>query len=541
VSAATRSRLGRFLGGTALVALTVLAYLPALGAGFIWDDDLHVTQNEALRTWHGLADIWFKPGTILQYYPLTHTAWWVQYHLWSLAPVGYHLVNVLLHAGSVVVLWLVLGRLGVPGAWPAAAVFALHPVHVESVAWVTELKNVQSGFFYLLALLAFLRWALAGEGRRGGYALSLVLFLCAVLSKSVAGTLPAAIALVLWWKRGRLTRREIVALVPFGVVSAAAAVTTAWMEHHYVGAIGEEWALSPPERCLVAGRALWFYAAKLAWPFDLAFVYPRWALDPRAWWQWLFPLAAVAVPVVLTALGRRLGRAPLATALFFVVTLVPALGFVDVYPMRYSFVADHFQYLASIGPIVLLVAAGAAILDRMLPVARGPLSTVLLAMLGVLVWRQAGVYTTPETLWRATLARNPSAWMAHNNLGLVLQAEGRADEAAEHYREAVRLRPNYPEALYNLGNVLAAGGRLAEAEAQYEQAVGLDDGFAAAHNNLGNVLLMQGKVDQGIGHYRRALEINPKYADARENLAIAEGQRGHAPSDRGNLAADGVR
>ncbi len=535
------SRLGRFLEGAALVALTVLAYLPALGAGFIWDDDLHVTQNEALRTWHGLADIWLRPGTILQYHPLTHTAWWVQYHLWSLAPVGYHLVNVLLHAASVVVLWLVLGRLGVPGAWPAAAVFALHPVHVESVAWVTELKNVQSGLFYLLALLAFLRWALPGEGRRGDYALSLALFLCAVLSKSVAGTLPAAIALVLWWKRGRLTRREIVALVPFGVVSAAAAVTTAWMERHYVGAIGEEWTLSPAERCLVAGRALWFYAAKLAWPSDLAFVYPRWTLDPHAWWQWLFPLAAVVVLIVLTALRRRLGRAPLATALYFVVTLAPALGFVDVYPMRYSFVADHFQYLASIGPIVLLVAAGAAILDRILPVARGPLAAVLLAMLGVLVWRQAGVYTTPETLWRATLARNPSAWMAHNNLGLVLQAEGRADEAAEHYREAVRLRPNYPEALYNLGNVLAAGGRLAEAEARYEQAVGLDDGFAAAHNNLANVLLMQGKVDQGIAHYRRALEINPKYADARENLAIAEKQRGRAPSDRGNLAADGVR
>jgi protein O-mannosyl-transferase len=531
VSGATGSRLGRFLGGAALVALTVLAYLPALRAGFVWDDDLHVTQNEALRTWHGLADIWFRPGTILQYYPLTHTAWWVQYHLWGLAPVGYHLVNVLLHVASVLVLWLVLGRLGIPGAWPAAAVFALHPVHVESVAWVTELKNVQSGFFYLVALLAFLRWALPGEGRRGDYALSLVLFLCAVLSKSVAGTLPAAIALVLWWK-GRLTRREIVALVPFGVVSAAAAVMTAWMERHYVGAIGEEWALSPAEHGLVAGRALWFYAAKLAWPSDLAFVYPRWTLDPHAWWQWLFPLAAVVALIGLVTLRRRLGRGPLATALYFVVTLVPALGFVDLYPMRYSFVADHFQYLASIGPIVLVVAAGAAIVERILPAARTPLAAVLLATLGVLVWRQAGVYTTPETLWRATLVRNPSAWMVHNNLGLVLQAEGRVDEAAEHYREAVRLRPSYPEALYNLGNVLAAGGRLAEAEARYEQAVGLDDGFAAAHNNLGNVLLMQGKVEEGIAHYRRALEINPRYSDARDNLAIAEGRRGRPPSDR---------
>src|SRR5439155_9237381 len=382
---------------------------------------------------------------------------------------GYHLVSVLLHGSSAAVLWLVLGSLCVPGAWMAAAVFALHPVHVESVAWVTELKNVQSGFFYLLALLGYLRWGLADDAEPAGgrriYALSFLSFACAVLSKSVTCPLPAAVALVLRWRRGRLAPGRILALVPLAVMSVAAGALTASWERRYVGAVGPEWALSLPERCLVAGRALWFYAAKLAWPVDLAFIYPRWTLDPHAWWQWLFPLGAVLVLVALAALRRRLGPAPLVAALYFVVTLGPALGFVDVYPMRFSFVADHFQYLASIGLLTLLVAAATVATERILPAARRSLGGVVLASLGVLVWRQAGVYQTPEALWRATLAKTPSAWMAHNNLGLVLQGEGRSEEAAEHYREATRLRPAYREALYNLGNVLAAEGRLAETEA----------------------------------------------------------------------------
>ena len=530
------SRFRNLASAAVLVALTLLAYLPALRAGFVWDDDLHVTQNEVLRTWPGLVDIWLRPGAILQYYPLTHTSWWIQYHLWGLAPLGYHLVNVLLHGASATVLWLVLRRLCVPGAWMAAAVFALHPVHVESVAWVTELKNVQSGFFYLLALLGFLRWALADEAAPGNgrrvYAASFLCFVCAVLSKSITCTLPAAVALVLWWKRGRLAPDRILALVPLAIVSVAAGAQTAWWERRYVGAVGPEWVLSLPERCLVAGRALWFYAAKLAWPTRLAFIYPRWTLDPHAWWQWLLPLGAVVVLVALAALRRRLGAAPLVAALYFVVTLGPALGFVDVYPFRYSFVADHFQYLASIGLIALLVGAGTRATERMLPAARWPLGAVVLALLAVLVWRQAGIYETPETLWRATLAKNPSAWMAHNNLGLALQGAGRLEEAAAHYRDAIRLRPAYPEALYNLGNVLAAQGRPAEAEAQYERALAFDDRFAAVHNNLGNVLVMQGKVEEGKRHYRRALELNPGYADARRNLAVAEEWRGGAAADR---------
>jgi protein O-mannosyl-transferase len=508
----------------ALVVLTALAYAPVLRAGFVWDDDVLVTTNPLLHGWQGLAGIWLRPGSTLQYYPLTFTSWWAQYHAWGLAPVGYHVVNVLLHGTSAAVLWLVLLHLGVPGAWTAAAVFALHPVHVESVAWVSELKNVQSGLFYLLAALAYLRWALREDAtpRAWLYALSLVCFSCALLSKTVTCTLPAVLALVLWWKRGTVSRRQALGLVPIAAVGAVAASMTAWMERHYVGAAGDEWTLSFPGRFLVAGRALWFYATKLVWPSGLSFVYTRWTIDPGVWWQWTFPLAAAAVVVLLAALARRIGRGPLFAVLIFAVTLAPALGFADVYPMRYSFVADHFQYLASIALIVPLVAAATVTIRRIAPAAASPVAAVLLATLAMLVWRQARVYQTPETLWRATLARTPSAWMAHNNLGLVLQQSNRVDEAAAHFREATRLRPAYPEAIYNLGNVLAAQGRLAEAAEQYERALRLDDRFAVVHNNLGNVLVMLGRVAEGRRHYARALELDPGYTAARENLAATE-------------------
>jgi len=403
-------------------------------------------------------------------------------------------------------------------------VFALHPVHVESVAWVSELKNVQSGLFYLLAALAYLRWALPGDAtpRTRLYALSLVCFASALLSKTVTCTLPAVLALVLWWKTGRVSRRQALGLVPFAALGAAAASLTAWMERHYVGAAGDEWTLSFPARCLVAGRALWFYAGKLVWPSDLSFVYTRWTIDPRLWWQWLFPVAAIAVLLLLASLVRRVGRGPLVAGLAFVVTLAPALGFADVYPMRYSFVADHFQYLASIALIVPLVAAGAMAIRRVAPGAGSRVAALLVTALAILVWRQARVYETPEALWRATLARNPSAWMAHTNLGLVLEESKRLDEAAEHFREAIRLRPAYAEALYDLGNVLAAQGRLAEAAEQYRDALRLDDRFAVVHNNLGNVLVMLGRVAEGRRHYARALELDPGYTAARENLAATE-------------------
>ena len=521
--------------GLLLVAITFSAYFPALGGGYIWDDDDYVTANDTLRSVQGLGRIWGEIGATPQYYPMVHTSYWLEYHLWGLNPAGYHLVNVLLHATSAMLLWRLLARLGLPGAWAAAAIFAVHPVHVESVAWITERKNVLSGVFYLSALLAYLRFGFEpGETtprntRRRWYGLSLLLFLAALLSKTVAGSLPAAVLLILWWKRGRIRWVDVYPLVPFFVLAIALGLLTATMEKHHVGAQGGEWNFSPADRCLIAGRALWFYAGKLVWPTYLTFIYPRWQIDSGSWWQYLFPGMALAVIAVLWLLGRRIGRGPLAAVLFFAGTLVPALGFFNVYPMRYSFVADHFQYLASLGLIVLAVGAGAqAVTGRGTRGRQAGVAFVacLVVVLGALTWRQGHVYANLQTLWRDTLTKNPAAWLAHNNLGLILSENGNVDEAIAHLDEALRLFPDYVEAHNNLGIALAGQGRTDEAIRHYTRALQLQPNHPEVHTNLGAALARQGSIEDAIAHHTKALRLQPKLAEAYNNRGNAYGKMG---------------
>jgi hypothetical protein len=267
-----------------------VAYQPTWHAGFIgWDDDSYVTDERALRSLGGLERIWVKPGTTPQYYPLVFTTFWAEYHVWKLQPFGYHLVNILLHGLNAVLLWFVLRRLKIPGSWWAAAVFVLHPVGVESVAWITELKNTQSGVFFLLSMLCFLRFRPL-NGRDAvrvcdwrDYPLALVLFLCALLSKTATCPVPAVLALLIWWKTGRFGKRDALELTPLFVLGVASGFMTIWMEKQYTGVVrGAEWSLSLAQRCLVAGRALWFYAGKLFWPRDFTFIYPRWEVDASA-------------------------------------------------------------------------------------------------------------------------------------------------------------------------------------------------------------------------------------------------------------------
>jgi tetratricopeptide (TPR) repeat protein len=505
-----------------LALLTLLAYLPALRGGFIWDDNAYVTENVTLRSAAGLGRIWAEPGALPQYYPLTFTTFWLEYHVWGLSPFGYHLVNVALHAASALLLWRVLLFLEVPAAWLAAAVFAVHPVHVESVAWITERKNTLSGVCYLGALLAYLHFALAAAPRPRWrlYGLALALFAAALLSKTVTASLPAVLLVILWWKRPRLDAAALAPLAPMVALGLGAGLVTAWLEKQHVGAVGADWNLSIVERGLIAGRALWFYAATLAWPHPLVFFYPRWRIDAGAWWQYVFPLAALAVVAALVALRQRLGRGPLVGVLCFAVTLAPALGFVDVFPMRYSFVADHFQYLASIALIVLAVAALSTALRRLpVPAARVGVGAAALALFGALTWRQASTYRDLETLWRDTIAANPAAWMAHNNLGLLLFERGRAAEAMAHYRAALAAKPDDAFAHNNLGRALAAQGSMDEAIEQFHAALRIEPGNAEARSNLGNALAAQGRLDEAAAQYRVALEIRPRYADAHNNLA----------------------
>ncbi len=511
-----------------LVTLTLLAYRPAWQAGFIWDDDAYVTENPAVQSPDGLKTIWLKPEASPQYYPMVFTTFWVECHLWKLRPLGYHLVNILLHAANAVLLWLVLRRLKLPGAWWAAAIFAVHPVMVESVAWVTERKNVLSGLFYLLAVLAYLRFRPLANGKIVPgwnwrfYPLVLVLFLCALLSKTVTCTLPAALMLLLWWKEGRVSRRDALALAPLLIMGAGLGLATAWLEKHHVGASGADWALSFDQRGLLAGRALWFYAGKLFWPQPLIFIYPRWQIDANVAWQYLFPLAAWGVVIGLWWLRRRLGRGPLVAVLFFAGTLAPALGFIDVYPFRFSFVADHFQYLASIGLITLAAGTVAKLFRRAgQPGSRVGIcvATTLLAVLGVLTWRQTQFYKNAETLWNDTLAKNPGCWLAQNNLGVLMTRENKLKAAIQHCEDALRLKSDYPEAHFNLGYALLRSGSMAEAIPQFNQAIRLQPDFPEAHNSLGNALFQMKKVPEAVAEYEAAIRLNPDYADAQNNLA----------------------
>src|SRR5664280_510215 len=524
-------------GMVALVCGLVLAcYWPALHGGFVWDDQAHVTRPD-LRSWAGLGRIWFEMRATQQYYPVLHSAFWIEHRLWGDATVGYHLMNVMLHAAACCLLAVVLRRLWEPeraassgtgraipaGAeWLAALIFAVHPVCVESVAWISEQKNTLSLVFYLLAALAYLDFD-SGR-RRGSYVLALAFFLLALGTKTVTATLPAAILVVLWWRNGTLSwRRDVRPLIPWFLMAVVAGLFTAWVERAFVGAEGARFDLSAGQRLLLAGRVIWFYLGKLVWPADLMFIYPRWDV-PAAAAGWYGCLGgALAVTAALWLIRRRT-RGPLAGWLFFTGSLFPGLGFFNVYPFLFSYVADHFQYLASLG-IIVTVAAGVTVVLAGAPSRiRGggwALCALLVGTLAILANRQSRVYADAVTLYRATLARNPDCWMAHHNLAVIL-AKSPADEAeaVAHYQEALRLKPDSAGTHYDLANLLATlPGREAEAVAHYEQALRIKPDYVEAHVNLAVEMAKLGRPSEALAHYEQALQIKPNYAGAHNNLA----------------------
>ena len=525
----SRSPASRAWFSLALLGLVGLAYARALGGQFIWDDDAHVTAP-ALRSLAGLGRIWFEVGATQQYYPLLHSAFWLEHLLWGDAPLGYHVVNVILHATVAGLFARALLQLRVPGAMWAALIFALHPVHVESVAWISELKNTLSAVLYLAALLVYLRFD--AERRPRLYAAALLLFVLALLTKTVTATLPAALLVILWWRRGRLSfRTDVRPLLPWFAIGAAAGLFTAWVERTLIGAEGVVFELSFLQRCLLAGRVAWFYLGKLLWPADLTFVYPRWTIVPGEGPQWLPLLGVVAV---LTALWLRRDRwrGPLAAVLLFGGTLVPVLGFFNVYPFRYSFVADHFQYLASLG-VIALIAAGLARAIGRWPGAGTAGAAALVLVLALLTARQAGSYRERETLWRTTVARNPGAAMAWVHLGAELIKQGRHDEAVAAFQRGIQAAAtpwDAADAHNNLGCELMLNGKLATAVEHLERAVTLNPANAEAQNNLGYALRGLGRLAEAIARYEQAVRLRPDYADARNNLGVALADAGR-PAD----------
>lgn len=532
---ATKQRI--WLATLTLAALVAIVYWPTLNNQFVSDDTMYVTDTAELASAEGLRDIWFKLGVTPQYYPLVHTALWIQYQLWGLQPAGYHAVNMLMHLAVVVLLWRLLVQLKLPGAWLGAAVYAVHPVQVETVAWISEQKNLLSNGFAIAAIMAYLRFSplepeVTPHRKWLYYALAFVLYICALLCKTVTITTPAVILVIFWWKRGRITGRDLLPLLPMFLMGGALAMVTVWMEKEVVGAIGSQWDYTLIERTLIASRAVWFYFGKLLWPHPLSFVYPRWQIADTVWWQYLFLIALLISLAVLALLRHRIGRGPLAAALIFVGVLSPALGFFDVYPFLFSFVADHYQYHASAAALAALVAGGVLIYARWganVPWLGRAMAVTLLLVLVVVAHQHTYAFYDDETLDQASLKAAPASWAAQYRIGVWWFVADDSDRALAHFREASRLFPQHAVLHTYIGAALAKQNRHDEAISEFQTALDSElhpDDRTMTQTHLAGSLAQKGNPNEAIAVYRQLLEDDPTHLDALHNLAILMGETG---------------
>ncbi len=536
-----------------LVIVTVLAYLPALHGGFTWDDDIWITGNRLIQASDGLYRLWFTTEAA-NYYPLTWSFCWLEWRFWGDSAAGYHAVNVLLHAVNAVLVWMVLQRLKVRGAWLAGLVFAVHPVNVATVAWISEQKNTVSMLFYLAAILLYLRFD--EEGRWRWYGLSLGAFLLALFSKTAVVMLPVVLLGCVWWLRGQLRRQDLLRSLPFFALSLVMGLVTIWFEHNRD--LGGRMTRTDGflSHLVIAGQAPWFYLYKAVLPLKLSVIYPKWDIDPSLWISYLPGMALVGCLTLFWWKRQAWGR-PLLFALgYFVVMFFPVLGFFDQAYYWQSLVADHWQYYSIVGPIALVIGAGAVVCRRMGSQRRAwgaAAAVAVLTVLGVATWQRALVYANEETLWRDTLAKNPNNWLAHYNLGQALARAGRQPEAVQQYQWALRINPNMAMTHDRLANALLLLGRVPEAVQHYEQALRISSALASTqeepkdalrrlstgqvavprygqaatdtrdlattHVHLGNALLLLGNRQEAISHYQQALRIEPDDPEALNNLA----------------------
>ncbi|MCK4659310.1 MAG: tetratricopeptide repeat protein [Phycisphaerae bacterium] len=557
---------------TVVVGITLLVlavYWSVLNqGGFVIGDDDILIKNPRLTAEDGLSRIWFSTESE-QYQPLLYTSYWLERRIWGLRPFGYHLVNVLLHAANTVLIWCLLRRIGVRGAAVAAAIFAVHPVNVESVAWIYERKNVLSGLFYFLTFLALFRF----EERRGWlwYWLALLSFIAALLTKTSVVVLPAMLLLHWWWKRDLWRVRNLVASIPFFVLAGVMSAVTIWYEQHHTGASGIEYAAGFAERFARAGWIVVFYLGKAFVPHNLMFFYPRWSVDPSAVLSYLPHVVMFIVFVVLLAKRRRWGRPVLFGLGWYVIALFPVLGFFDIYYHRFSFVADHFQYLALVGLIALCTHVVSWGLERWgvaganLVTGRARIGGQVVAGLAVLAcimltYQRAFVFRSTATLLYAdTLQHKPDSWLAHHKLAEYLrqlsggEREKQLELARHHYAEALKLEPERGIILDGLGTTLSLllklelhqhpGEKLANRPdllPQYQEALGYlrravaaDPDSALFHINLGTMLEFQSGPEEVIYQYQEAVSCNP-------NLPVAQFRLGQALLRAGRVK-DGIR
>ena len=532
----------------ALIALvTFAAFLPTLQNQFVnWDDADNFLDNPHYRGlgWAQLRWMWttFHMG---HWIPLTWMTLGLDYVLWGMNPFGYHLTSLVLHAANAIVLYFVALRiLGLalpdPGdrrraslalaAGFAALLFALHPLRVESVAWATERRDVLSGLFYLLTILAYLRALERGERGRGWYWGAVGLFACALLSKSMAVSLPIVLLILDvyplkrlggatgWWSKS--ARRVYLEKIPFVLLAGAAAAIAflALFQLHNMAVLDK---LSVPGRLAISAYNLSFYLWKMVVPVTLSPLYELGPVNPSATPFLLSYAAVLAITVLALAVRHRVPGLPVAW-LAYIIILLPVLGIFQNGP---QVAADRYTCLAGMG-WALLAGAGLLCASRRLPVLSAGLALVLLGGLGSLTWSQTRIWHDSETLWSHAVAIDPSSPLGEYNWGLALDRQGKVTEAIERYQAALRLNPNYADAHNSVGAALANQGKVAEAIEHYQTALRLRPDFAEAHGNLGAALAQQGMLAEANDHYRQALQIKPDYADAHGNWGNALARQG---------------
>ena len=555
------------------------ASLPALGAGFVWDDEPLITANPLLRSLSGLAEIWSGARTA-DYFPLTNTIFWIEYHLFGVHAAGYHALNIFLQSANALLVWAVLRRLEIPGAWLAGLIFGIHPVHAESVAWISELKNLLSMFFFLVSLLCFFEI----EEKRAfsssvAYVASLCFFLFALLSKTHVVFLPVVILLCAWWRRssslernngagGRQVakrgsphfHREMIRTWPFFLVAIALGLLTLWFQSRGIGE--EEIVLgSFGRRFANAGMAVWWYAGKVFAPIRLMNVYPSWRFDSPRLVEWLPLLALIGVMLILWRWRNRWTRSLLFAFAYFVVALLPVLGLLRMaYARSGTLVADHFQYFADISLIALFSAGVARLLDsrpRWIKIVTGAVVTLLLGAIGSYTWARTEIYRNEETLWQDNFSKNPDAWQGHNRIGQLFFDKDKFAEAAQHFKRATELKPEIPDNYNSLGLAYCRLERFDEGIVEYRKALQLKGekpstaksaGVATMRTNLANaltltannlidsarVLFEQGaaiaaeadrktameRYEEAISEYEKALELEPQQPAIHRNLGL---------------------
>jgi len=544
----------RVIGIIAIIFITFLIYIPAIKGGFIWDDPSFLTKNPIIKAQNGLYRFWLTTEPP-DYFPLTSTTLWFEWRLWGMRATGYHIVNVLLHILSALLIWAILDRLKIPMAWLAGLIFAVHPVNAEAVAWITQRKTTLPMVFYLLSILLYLKFETTERIR--DYGLSLGSFLLALLSKTSVIMQPFVLLGCAWWQRGRIDRKDVRRSIPYFAVSLVLGLVTVWFQ--YNRSIGDDIVRTDSfmSRLAGAGWVVWFYLYKTVFPYTLSFVYPRWKIDPASIVSYLPALALAGLLFYFWRHRTSWGRPLLFGAGYFVVSLFPLMGFLNIYYMRYSLVADHYQYQSIIGIIALATGGGYYAFRKSNAKFRRVLiaaAAIIIGLLSLQTWKMGHIYKDPETLFLDTIAKNPNCWMANYNLGHSLQENEEYNRAVQYYAEAFRIDPTNPDPLNNTGNILLKAGKINEAVAYFRKAIAIRPNFAEgyynmgcalleagkypeavdnfykslqirprnekAHNNLANALASQGRYSQAIAHYNEALKLNPRFVDAHVNMGI---------------------